>query len=610
MNKKNINFDYKRLHPFKWFILENYPFLEDSIDVLTNYQLFCKLGEMYNKQVEVINTLGIQVETLTDWFDDLDLQEEVNNKLDEMAESGELEELIAAYINTNALICFDTIEDLKESENLVDGSYAKTLGYYSKNDGGESTYKIRTITNEDVVDEASIIALNDENLIAELIINDTINPNQFGCYGDNTHDDTLNLQKCLDYAINNKVTLISKKKNTFKVSDTLEINDIIQADFGNSEINGDFEDDILKINVTDDSDYIENKENYYVFGGYLKNLIINGNNKATKGLYVLYEKKMTLNNIEIINCVNGLYIHSATECIFDTIRVQKCSIGVYTEANDILLENIFGRFCNIGLYLNDYAQVVNSHFWVRPDETEFTNSVYAKVFHGARLENAQIDSYETGIETDGTGGYTINLTGMWQQPSTSTQTFTLFKFTPASYDKTGGSIRLSNFHGVCKETTPYVNFSDINSDTFTGFIDYDSCRFLNINKFPLSTHLKLTDISSSVTEVHNRVNVDGHRITVDFIGLVTTTFHNLTIAKMPNVPIGENPFVPMGFVGSTSNQYNLGSNDMTFSGLVLRNHNIMVQTNNNTDIPVNKYVHIHFSYIAESEQNLNENIPE
>lgn len=93
MNEKK-NFDYKRLHPFKWYILENFPFLEDSIDVLTNYQLFCKLGEMYNKEVDAINTLGIQVEGLTDWFDNLDVQDEINNKLDAMVEDGTLEEII------------------------------------------------------------------------------------------------------------------------------------------------------------------------------------------------------------------------------------------------------------------------------------------------------------------------------------------------------------------------------------------------------------------------------------------------------------------------------------------------------------------------------------
>ena len=110
MNEKR-NFDYKRLHPFKWYILENFPFLEDSIDVLTNYQLFCKLGEMYNKEIDAINTLGIQVEGITDWFDNLDVQEEVNKKLDEMAEDGTLAEIINQEIFTELDNRVTTLED-------------------------------------------------------------------------------------------------------------------------------------------------------------------------------------------------------------------------------------------------------------------------------------------------------------------------------------------------------------------------------------------------------------------------------------------------------------------------------------------------------------------
>ena len=33
-------YNYTNLTPFKWFILENFPFIEASFDALTNYQLF------------------------------------------------------------------------------------------------------------------------------------------------------------------------------------------------------------------------------------------------------------------------------------------------------------------------------------------------------------------------------------------------------------------------------------------------------------------------------------------------------------------------------------------------------------------------------------------
>ena len=44
-----LNYDYKPLPPFKWFILENFPFIEADFDALTNWQLFCKLGKEMNK---------------------------------------------------------------------------------------------------------------------------------------------------------------------------------------------------------------------------------------------------------------------------------------------------------------------------------------------------------------------------------------------------------------------------------------------------------------------------------------------------------------------------------------------------------------------------------
>lgn len=99
------NFNYKNLCPFKWFVLQNFPFIEADFDAITNWQLFCKLGEEMNKIIEKVNQAGVQTENLTnafidlqnyvnDYFENLDVQDEINNKLDEMAEGGELAEII------------------------------------------------------------------------------------------------------------------------------------------------------------------------------------------------------------------------------------------------------------------------------------------------------------------------------------------------------------------------------------------------------------------------------------------------------------------------------------------------------------------------------------
>ena len=148
-----------------------------------------------NEYIEKFNELKTYVDT---YFDNLDVQEEINNKLDAMADDGTLAAIISEYLNSIAVFGYDTVSDMKAAVNLVDGSYARTLGYHAKNDNGGGLYKIRSITNDDVVDEGLIIALADDDLIAELIINeDTVKPEQFGAYGDATHDDTLALRKAI-----------------------------------------------------------------------------------------------------------------------------------------------------------------------------------------------------------------------------------------------------------------------------------------------------------------------------------------------------------------------------------------------------------------------------
>ena len=101
MNK----FDYKNLTPFKWFVLENFPFIEADFDALTDWQLYCKLGKEINKIIDSQNTVGSEMEKFSqafielknyvdNYFKNLDVQDEINNKLNEMAQDGTLEEII------------------------------------------------------------------------------------------------------------------------------------------------------------------------------------------------------------------------------------------------------------------------------------------------------------------------------------------------------------------------------------------------------------------------------------------------------------------------------------------------------------------------------------
>ena len=219
--------DDKNLKPFKLFALKNFPFIEADFDAITNYELLCKIVEYLNNVIASQNETMENVQNLSNafnqlynyvhnYFDNLDVQEEINNKLDEMVEQGILQEIIADYLNSKAIFGFDNVNSMKESTNLIDGSYAKTLGYYEKNDGGSALYKVREITNSDVVDNMTIIPLSDENLIAEIIVEKELLVEQLGAKCNGVDDDSTYLTTAFNYAKAKNINVKSIKNITIK----------------------------------------------------------------------------------------------------------------------------------------------------------------------------------------------------------------------------------------------------------------------------------------------------------------------------------------------------------------------------------------------------------
>ena len=219
MNK----FEYKNLTPFKWFVLENFPFIEADFDALTEWQLFCKLGKEMNKIINSENILGSQMEKVTNafielqnfvnnYFANLDVQEEINNKLNQMAEDGTLQNIITEFLKINSLITFNTVNDLKNSINLAENSFARTLGFYEINDGGMATYKIKKADANIIPNEMNIISILNTDLVAVLIANN-VNVLQFGAKGDGVTDDTNVLQYASNYAETNNLEYFMPSKN-------------------------------------------------------------------------------------------------------------------------------------------------------------------------------------------------------------------------------------------------------------------------------------------------------------------------------------------------------------------------------------------------------------
>lgn len=99
---------YNDLRPFRFWCQKVLPLVYD--DSLSYYEVLCKVVDYLNKtmedvgvlhdDVEALNTAFIQLQNYVNtYFDTLDVQEEVDNKLDEMASDGTLDQLLLPYFN-------------------------------------------------------------------------------------------------------------------------------------------------------------------------------------------------------------------------------------------------------------------------------------------------------------------------------------------------------------------------------------------------------------------------------------------------------------------------------------------------------------------------------
>lgn len=311
--------------------------------------------------VEELQHLFIELQSyVNNYFDNLDVQDEINNKLDQMLEDGVLEQIIEQYLNSSAIWGFDTVADMKEATNLIDGSYAKTLGYHTKNDGGSAIYKIRNINNSDIVDGMFIIPLNNSNLIAELIY-DEINIRQLGAKGNGISDDTNYLKKAFSFS--NISLYIPKGTYIINESLILNTNTYIHGDGSNSilKCNTTLNDYLIKIPITSRFCVIKN---IYIDGNYLCNGIYDGLNRQPN-----IQTRTLIENCYIYKCIIGIYLNSIGSNISNNYLLGeytldnsgRCETGIYINSTDNkIYNNRIGGFNNYGLYCNNSSNNINN----------------------------------------------------------------------------------------------------------------------------------------------------------------------------------------------------------------------------------------------------------
>ena len=182
----------------------------EQLCLILNYiknEITPSLNTLIDDYSNVVNSVEKLEKYINDYFNSEDFNNKVttaiDTKLNAMATSGELENIITAYLKLNALICFDTIALMKASTNLTNGSYVKTYGSTEFNNKKGAFYKVRTKQESDVVDEVNIIELYN-NLVAVLILQDDFDSLQTQV---NNLSDSLN-------TTNQKVTELETGLNT------------------------------------------------------------------------------------------------------------------------------------------------------------------------------------------------------------------------------------------------------------------------------------------------------------------------------------------------------------------------------------------------------------
>lgn len=317
-------YKFNNLSPFKFFILETFPFIQQEyFDAMNEWQMFCKVGEKINEIIDSQNSVGQETEALynayiqlKDYIDNLDLQDEVNNKLNDMAESGELAEIIAQYLESQAVIGFNNVSDLTNAENLANGSFAKTYGKLTYNDGKGAFYKIRTRTNADVPDGDNIVVLvNTENLIAEKMPDDKL-----VYYNVKTTD---SFEKIQSYFNNENPKIISFETGEYTFNQAFRLNGNTKILLNNSN---------LIFNIPKVSEDWENSHGFYNFKRDDEFLEYNGNGNIeviggtiTHGNFSFcHAKNIVFKNITFNLCNND---HVLEMCGINGLLVENCAFN-------------------------------------------------------------------------------------------------------------------------------------------------------------------------------------------------------------------------------------------------------------------------------------------
>ena len=357
-----------------------------------------------NTIIPVVNNNGAAVAELQELYlelknyvENMEIQEEVNNKLDEMAEDGTLANLLLNYAYVSKV--YETATDLiNDVANLATGMHVKTCGYSSVNDGGEANY----IISNTVSANALQLALG-SGLYANLIVdNNTINVRQLGIIGDDSTDYSTIINKILAFNGDNYLKIEFNEGETYLLQQEILLYSNTDIVLNNATLKSCYDGNATSeyVVIGNGLRFMNNYASLEKAGGYgaLQNInVINGTidgDVTGASFFLFHALNCEFNNIDFINCCTGTHVFDMGCC--KNIRIINCNFNGYMIA---VADNYYREVIQF-----DYADRQNTPYWGDGEDYKYD---------GLNCENICVDGctftkgdgtyYPSGVGTHNTG---------------------------------------------------------------------------------------------------------------------------------------------------------------------------------------------------------------
>lgn len=264
-------------------------------------------------------------------------------------------------------ICFDTVADMAAATDLAADMICHTNGFHTSGDGGAAFYEIKSTGTANAMD---IIACQD-SLLAHLVVTEPfVTPEQFGAYGDGTHDDSTVFAKIYEYG---NIELASNKTYLINNADfSLDHNIIINGNGAKLMCNSNI---VALLNLSPTVDGLNIVIKNIIFdcrelaatGFYMRHLADGAdinymttleisdcsflnmknyvNNKGTAGIEIYTgTKNITISNCYFDNAIKGVKNDNTIACRFITIAntlnsiIDHCYFNSMDNATDTKLD--------------------------------------------------------------------------------------------------------------------------------------------------------------------------------------------------------------------------------------------------------------------------------